>query len=340
MTSSHTLTPQDLILARLLGLEAAPVTRVFKDLDAYLPPSSATGKRALLAAAIDQSLNEAAIERRGRDRLGLTAAGRRRILQQLGLKADAQRLNWPALSSVELMVLALRLPKPGATERRRLSSADGLRAALLRDVHALPIKPYPTLTQVRDALLWYGLARSPQQPEWVGGCEQRIGKPFTVKAVAGRLLSNMLGSDSVLEPVPALRQLAARSIGADRTDAGALRAAVIRRALQPREANEAGGEAQPDDLQGFARNVVDLARTCPSGWFGDNKVFIAHVWNEYRKKNRRDDIGSFKQKLLQAHRQRLLQLARADLQQAMDPQDVAESEIEYWGARFHFLRLD
>lgn len=344
MTTPRKLTLQDLMLTRLLvaGAEASlPVATMSKSMDPYLPSGvSATEKRTLLASAIDRLASEAAIERQGHNKLGLTSTGRRHILQQLGLKADARRLNWQALSSVELMVKALDLPKPGATERRRLSSADGLRAAILRDVHALPIKPYPTLTQVRDGLLWYCLAHLPQRPEWGSGCEQRISKPFTVKAVASQLLSNLLDSDRVLEPVPALRQLAARSIGADRTDAGELRAAVIRRALQHRDANDAGTGAHSDDLQGFVSNVVDLARACPSGWFGDNKVFISHVWNEYRKQQVHENIDSFKQKLLQAHRQRLLQLARADLQQAMDPTDVAESEIEYWGARFHFLRLD
>ncbi|MCB1805036.1 MAG: hypothetical protein KDJ99_07770, partial [Candidatus Competibacteraceae bacterium] len=79
---------------------------------------------------------------------------------------------------------------------------------------------------------------------------------------------------------------------------------------------------------------------CQTGWFGDNKIFISHVWTEYHKQYPQTRVETFKQRLLQAHRQRLLQLARADLQQAMDPADVASSEIEYWGATFHFLRVD
>ena len=46
----------------------------------------------------------------------------------------------------------------------------------------------------------------------------------------------------------------------------------------------------------------------------------------------------FHRLLLEANRQRLLELARADLVGAMDRQEVADSEIEDRGATYHFVR--
>ena len=42
----------------------------------------------------------------------------------------------------------------------------------------------------------------------------------------------------------------------------------------------------------------------------------------------------------EANNARLLNLARADLVQAMDPEDVRLSEVAYLNASFHFIRID
>ena len=75
------------------------------------------------------------------------------------------------------------------------------------------------------------------------------------------------------------------------------------------------------------------------GRFGDRKVFIAAV----RRALRATKYGSLPRAaidelLIRAHRERLLQLARADLVAAMDPDEVRDSEITYGGiAKFHFI---
>lgn len=91
------------------------------------------------------------------------------------------------------------------------------------------------------------------------------------------------------------------------------------------------------------------------GRFGDRKVFVSALWRfmiaaypEVRDASGMtfDTIGRgaarvppqwFKEMLVQAHRQRLLSLARADLVAAMDSDEVAESEIRADGATFHFV---
>ncbi len=48
-------------------------------------------------------------------------------------------------------------------------------------------------------------------------------------------------------------------------------------------------------------------------------------------------LDDFKKKLLEANRRGLLTLMRADLVGAMDPAEVAQSEINDRGATFHFV---
>ncbi len=83
------------------------------------------------------------------------------------------------------------------------------------------------------------------------------------------------------------------------------------------------------------------ARVCPTGRFGDNKVFIAHVWRAVQSDPgfATMDLPAFKERLAEANNARLLDLSRADLVQAMDPEDVRESEVHYLNATFHFVRI-
>ena len=84
------------------------------------------------------------------------------------------------------------------------------------------------------------------------------------------------------------------------------------------------------------------ARACPTGRYGDSKVFIVHVWRMLRDdpEFRGTDFPTFKQRLAEANNARLLDLSRADLVQAMDPEDVQLSEVSYLNASFHFIRID
>jgi hypothetical protein len=52
------------------------------------------------------------------------------------------------------------------------------------------------------------------------------------------------------------------------------------------------------------------------------------------------DFASFKECLAEANNARLLDLSRADLVQAMDPEDVQLSEVSYLNATFHFIRIE
>ena len=73
------------------------------------------------------------------------------------------------------------------------------------------------------------------------------------------------------------------------------------------------------------------------GRFGDRKVFVSALWRRVRRELGGMSLDEFKQWLFAQHRAGALQLARADLVSAMDPNLVASSEIRVPGAEFHFV---
>ncbi|HEY0189663.1 MAG TPA: hypothetical protein VGC42_00980 [Kofleriaceae bacterium] len=82
-----------------------------------------------------------------------------------------------------------------------------------------------------------------------------------------------------------------------------------------------------------------LTKVGTAGRFGGEKVFISALWHEVIRHRGLTDLslGDFKRWLVDANRDQLIDLVRADLVGAMDPQLVAESEIEDLGATFHFV---
>lgn len=95
------------------------------------------------------------------------------------------------------------------------------------------------------------------------------------------------------------------------------------------------GIQDQDPLHIFAQNVQDAASKSPTGWWGDRKVFINHAYDNYRKQTGDPiDIHSFKQKLLDAHNAGHLSLSRADLVDAMDPNDVQASGLPVYGKQY------
>ena len=101
------------------------------------------------------------------------------------------------------------------------------------------------------------------------------------------------------------------------------------------------------DLSDFAATVAELAHEIDAdptpeglarGRFGDRKVFIAAIRRGLRgTRYGRLPRETLDELLIESMRQRLLQLARADLVAAMDPAEVRDSEIRYLNASFHFV---
>jgi hypothetical protein len=70
-------------------------------------------------------------------------------------------------------------------------------------------------------------------------------------------------------------------------------------------------------------------------------VFVAAVWRASQREHGfpRLALPEFKTRLVEANRDGLLRLSRADLVQAMDPARVTESETHYLNATFHFVLI-
>lgn len=96
----------------------------------------------------------------------------------------------------------------------------------------------------------------------------------------------------------------------------------------------------PADERAFAALVLSAARRSPTGWFGDDKVFINHVFRQLKAEGMPvGDIDDFKHRLVSAHRHKLISLSRADLFDEKEVRDVAESDTHYLSAVFNFVRV-
>lgn len=294
--------------------------------------------------------------RTARNGLELTSQGRTHAHEWLGVKRLPEGIRWKKLKATHLLARVLEL-QPSTGNLARLGTADGMRAVLVQKQLGIESPGSRSLTQVRDALCWKQL-----------GVES--DKPFTLAAVQAVLLARALQASREAEPTQAMRQLAARSVGAKRSDAESLRLAALRSWLVPTSEpvtpapesarrdvspapaarNELAGAPPPgffdsaapaprEDLPGFAERVRQVARASTSGRFGEDKIFISHVWRVLREQLQGLDEQTFKNRLVEANRARLLSLTRADLVEAMDPADVSESETRYLGATFHFISL-
>ena len=260
----------------------------------------------------------------------MTALGRLTILEFLKVKQlpTKPKPSWTKLKHSLLMAPALDLAGPGEP----LAKEDGFRAVLLKRQYDLPLGDFPVLKQAKAEWLRKTLGM---------GAKEKV----TLETVQVSLLKKELGDAAPTDSKKVLNRLLARHLRARRDDTKELRDEVLRqwldRSLGIPESGVEPPPAPPFDLTHFADRVVATARACPSGRHGDSKVFIVHVWRLLRDdpEFRGVDFPSFKARLAEANNARLLDLSRADLVQAMDPEDVRLSEVSYLNASFHFIRI-
>ncbi|OJH36716.1 hypothetical protein [Cystobacter ferrugineus] len=279
------------------------------------------------------------IEQTARKGLGLTKEGRARALEFLGEPRLPKGLTWKKLRLTWLTARALELPN---SQGEKLGAAGHLRAVLVQKQLGLERVGARTLKQVQDELCWKQLGVT-------------TDKPFTLAAVQSLLLGRVLQSSREVKASQALEQLAARKVGARRTDAESLRLAALQSWLlpassptpqatatsTPERAPEPVPAPEPrsadETLPAFAERVLSTARAATSGRFGEDRVFISHVWRALGDSSL--DERTFKNRLIEANQKRLLSLSRADMVNLMDPADVSASETRYLGATFHFIAL-
>jgi hypothetical protein len=115
-----------------------------------------------------------------------------------------------------------------------------------------------------------------------------------------------------------------------------------------RAAKKAGLDASKGRTSAHLTNEQFLAHlhgTLPSvgprGRFGDNKVFIDAAHRAFARTSEGEGITleAFKSRLVELNTARKIDLSRADLVEAMNPESVRQSETRHMGASFHFIRI-
>ncbi len=341
-SSSPTLVGQ-IILARLLvagekGASGSDLRKALELLAGHRWAGSALGERIdqALAGLVAAGLVQRPLLVRKTERVYLTASGRTAILGTLGLDHLPPKTTWDKLKKTYLAASALGLPTPKAQAAKLFGGDPGFKAALLKVKYDLPLGDFPTFDQAIDALAWTLLGLP-------------AGRKFDVKAVKTALIRRALGDDRALEAKPDPKKeaakLLAKALGARQSGKDELRLSALRHWIDGEAGAPASLPVAPTDdldLEAFARRVVEAARSSPTGRFGTNKVFVAHVWQALCDEPAIAALGfdGFKTRLSEANHARYLDLSRADLVEAMDPDDVRLSEVSYLGATFHFVRFD
>jgi len=345
-TDVSSLSPVDsLVLVRLLvsggkGTKAAEIAK------AIAPMVAGRWTGVALSGIVDRSLIKLGASglvdqtpgktKKAAPTFAPTDEGRKAALAVLNVDAlpAKPKPTWASLKKALLPSRALDLPGPEA----ELGKDDGLRAVLLDRQAELRLGGAPTLKKAKEAWTRKLLGMDPKEK-------------VTLDAVIAALMRRELGEEKPMAPKAAIDRLLARGLGAPDAPLKEFRDRIIGRwvdeGLGGRAESEGPAPAVPSsftalDLGPFARLAREAARRSKTGRYGDNKVFIVHVWRALQTDPafRNGDFTAFKKRLTEANNARLLSLSRADLVQAMDPEDVLLSETTYMSTCFHFIRDD
>ncbi|HEU4583594.1 MAG TPA: hypothetical protein VFS67_35290 [Polyangiaceae bacterium] len=299
------------------------------------PPREADARKSLYAvAARDCSASEwqeqfasalAQLRAAGEvqsDQLALTARGRARLAQALGLRSLPEATSWSVFRRKYLPRLFLALPES--------SAAPNCAAALLAERLGVPYDGRSTPARVADAWLASSLGLS----------------KLSLDELRRKLLARELGLPERRTSAELLRLAATQLADAPKGDANSLLDALARRWLlegataPAREPAPRDAPAPAEALGRFVRRVQQAADSPEARHFGPEKVFIGSVWQALAAEPDMARLGEngFKRLLVEAHRQGWLVLAAADLVAAMDPLDVRSSETRHQNATYHFIQ--
>jgi hypothetical protein len=308
-----------LLLARLLvaAKRAPTISAVRKDLAKALgsEPSTETMQDWIDRLRADGLIGE---------KLMLTEAGRRHVLEFIGADSLPPRTNWATMMTRYLVPRALGVGLSNAPLVKKLSREDGLAGLVLKRRYGIERTEKESLDSVLEAIV----------------C-QKLGYDVpTLKELKKRKLAELLSAKDHMIPKQPKQQVRALL---DANNMNELRAIVLGEWLNAIASNDykatATNVSAPFDLDAFARTVIAVARSCPTGWFGDNKIFISHVYQHLNEEPAFGgmNLDDFKRRLVEANRTNRLTLSRADLVSVMNPEDVRESETRQLDAVFHFI---
>ena len=340
-----------MVLARLLaaGEKGELGSKVRKDLEPLLEHLWAgTALADRLSRTLDELESAGLVvslpgkTRRAAPRIALTAEGRRRALESLGVAELRPKTTWAVLRKTYLPAVALGRPAAGEAAFKAMASDPVFKAVLLERQFDLPAAAVPRLDDAIDALAW----------KLIGF--EGMAKKFDVKAVKTALINRELGDGRAADFKKAASRLVARGAGARRDDAKELRDAVLRDWIGREARGEVEGQAPGPEVR--HRRPTCRGRSTRRHWPSASRTRPAPARRAGTAITRSSspmsgiacgpepefagmDLDGFKRALAEANNLRLLDLARADLVQAMDPEDVRRSEVRYLNATFHFVRI-
>lgn len=304
---------------RALGaLRAAGLVEAAKPAGRTAPTKARAGKKTRGAAA-RSSKGSGASPRTGKpaasQRLAMTRAGQKRLQTTLGAKGRVVADDWAELERKYMP--ALLFPAAPAAKR-----APELSALLLGRRLGVSVDGALTQERVLDAWLCSSLGL-------------RSGTKLTLDDVRAALLARELGLPQrrSLKLKDVLGLAAVQLSGAASGKENDVSAALLLRWLSE------STPATPAPVERIAVKALRAADGPEARQFGPNKVFISSVWRALAAdpELQQLDEAAFKRQLVEAHRRGLLVLSRADLVSAMDPVDVAASEIKHQNATYHFI---
>lgn len=268
----------------------------------------------------------------------LTEKGEEQVLRFLGLRKRSIRLQWRTVKTKYLPAIALGI-SPGSDEfKSRYKDIDNLRGEILRQKHNLNIPVFPTLTQATDAWIWKQLGI-------------QTDKPFSKTTLLQELINWELKLRIQGKIKTIIKPLCQQAVDARNSTAQELQAALIRSLIDgsvvpksetlPIEEKFLPREDKKFNIEQFAKDVIECASQTSTGWFGEDKIFISHIWQRFKQQPEYANMEEtdFKTHLTEANHQGSLSLAQADMIDAMNSDDVRESETRYLNSRFHFLRI-
>jgi len=344
MFESYLENLKELILVRLLALpkknKPGP-TKIGKEMYALFqevcPARNAFDD--LMEAAFSQlTTDEQCIERQP---FVLKEAGHQRALLYLGVTEVLGNMTWQTLCNRYLIAKVYGLDAESFEVRKQLQDINKLKGCVMNHAYVLDLSGVPTLKQSIHALLWHkmGVATDVE---------------FNEKNLIRYLLELDLNEHSPLDAKSLRDVVIKKEIKAQSNRGYEIRQRILQQLVgKPSDKDQPTAQAhhsssnlvevvdEVPDIEAFAEQVQQAAQTSETGWFGERKVFISHVWRNMQKNSvyPKMDFPKFKGLLVEANKQELLTLSRADLVAAMDANDVAESEIQYLNATFHFVKI-
>jgi len=297
--------------------------------------------------ALNSLLNKKQVEevpkknKKNKSRYRLTDIGRQISHEYLGAEYYPQKLIWNELKEKYLVALSLGMKIRSEKDLKIFSVSGFLPKAIIKNELNLH-QDVPINKAFWDAVYWHALGEQSSQR-------------FLVKDVKCYLLNKVLQADHTLDEAKARAQLPAKLVGALNPRADGLRQALLKRLVNPEDSKPVepafsnkssstevlGNPPKAVNLEEFARRVLEVAATAPTGQHGTEKIFISHIWRHFCEHGFAEGMteAEFKSRLLDANRANYLTLSQEDLPSLVSSDDINASATPYLNATFHYVRI-